>query len=225
MQAAASRAALVDWRLYFVTDSEQAGGRDRLPWVVGQAIEGGASVIQIRDKDATDHQFRALTEKIVTCVERTGTLVGRHIELFVNDRLSVAIEFGLSLHLGQSDANLAEARSMLGSDRLLGLSVSNAAELQTEQQQRVADVVGLSPVWRTDTKTDTAPALGLSGTRELATLAGDLPSVAIGGINLSNARSVIETGVSGICVVSAIATAEDPRQAAAQLLACYEQEG
>lgn len=222
MQAAAARAAQVDWRLYFVTDSDQAGGRDRLPWVVGKAIEGGVSVVQIRDKTATDYQFRKLTEHVVDVVESTSRLVGRHIELFINDRLEVARDFRLSLHVGQADATLTQARSELGDQSLVGLSVSNPTELRDGRRAEIADVVGLSPVWSTDTKTDTAPALGLTGTRELVTQAAGLPTVAIGGINLSNAKSVIDTGVAGICVVSAIATASNPRQAAEQLLACYD---
>ena len=145
-------------------------------------------------------------------------------ELFVNDRLEVATQLGTHLHIGQSDGDPARIRARLGPGRLLGISVSSRSELEAVVLGGHADVIGLSPVWDTSTKTDTAAALELGGVRELlAAKPAELPAVAIGGITIANAAEVIATGVDGICVVSAIAAAACPREAAAQLRALGEE--
>jgi thiamine-phosphate diphosphorylase len=212
----------VDWRLYFVTDTALCGGADRVPWVVEQAVRGGAGVVQVRDKDLPDEEFLALARAVVTAAERAFAATGRRAAIVVNDRLEVAAELGLHLHLGQSDGDLHEARRRLGTGVTIGLSVATPAHLAAELADPTADIVGLSPIWATPTKTDTDPALGLDGARELVRLAADrVKTVAIGGINAGNARSVIDTGVDGVCVVSAIAASPDPRAAAAELLSLW----
>ena len=213
----------IDWRLYYVTDPDLSGGRDRVAHTVEQAVLGGATVVQFRDKNADDDTFR---KGVLACREAIESAVAKGAagaELFVNDRLGIAVELGTHLHIGQSDGDPAVVREALGPDRLLGVSVSSRAELDAIAAIGCADVVGLSPVWSTSTKTDTAPALGLEGVRELlAARPAGLPAVAIGGINATNAAEVIATGVDGICVVSAIAAATRPREAAAQLKELWE---
>lgn len=213
----------IDWRLYYVTDPDLSGGRDRVAHTVEQAVLGGATVVQFRDKNADDDTFR---KGVLACQEAIESAVAKGAagaELFVNDRLGVAVELGTHLHIGQSDGDPAVVREALGPDRLLGVSVSSRAELDAIAATGYADVVGLSPVWSTSTKTDTAPALGLEGVRELlAARPAGLPAVAIGGINATNAAEVIATGVDGICVVSAIAAATRPREAAARLKELWE---
>lgn len=213
----------IDWRLYYVTDPDLSGGRDRVAHTVEQAVLGGATVVQFRDKNADDDTFR---KGVLACREAIESAVAKGAagaELFVNDRLGIAVELGTHLHIGQSDGDPAVVREALGPDRLLGVSVSSRAELDTIAATGCADVVGLSPVWSTTTKTDTAPALGLEGVRELlAARPAGLPAVAIGGINATNAAEVIATGVDGICVVSAIAAATRPREAAARLKELWE---
>ena len=213
----------VDWRLYYVTDPGLSGGRDRVAHTVEQAVLGGATVVQFRDKNADDDTFR---KGVLACREAIESAVAKGAagaELFVNDRLGIAVELGTHLHIGQSDGDPAVVREALGPDRLLGVSVSSRAELDAIAAIGCADVVGLSPVWSTSTKTDTAPALGLEGVRELlAARPAGLPAVAIGGINATNAAEVIATGVDGICVVSAIAAATRPREAAARLKELWE---
>ncbi len=221
-QAARGLAGTVDWRVYFVTDTAMSGGPDRLPAVVEQVVLGGAGVVQIRDKAMPDDAFLALTRACVAAVRRAEQTTGRPVAVVVNDRLDVAEELGLHVHLGQGDADLAEARRRLGRDLLIGLSISDDAELAAELAAPTADVLGLSPIWATPTKTDTAPALGLDGaSRIVRETAGRARTVAIGGINPGNAADVIATGVDGICVVSAIATAPDPRAAAAHLVSLW----
>ena len=213
----------IDWRLYYVTDPDLSGGRDRVAHTVEQAVLGGATVVQFRDKNADDDTFR---KGVLACREAIESAVAKGAagaELFVNDRLGIAVELGTHLHIGQSDGDPAVVREALGPDRLLGVSVSSRAELDAIAATGCADVVGLSPVWSTSTKTDTAPALGLDGVRELlAARPACLPAVAIGGINATNAAEVIATGVDGICVVSAIAAATRPREAAARLKELWE---
>lgn len=213
----------IDWRLYYVTDPDLSGGRDRVAHTVEQAVLGGATVVQFRDKNADDDTFR---KGVLACQEAIESAVAKGAagaELFVNDRLGIAVELGTHLHIGQSDGDPAVIREALGPDRLLGVSVSSRAELDAIAATGYADVVGLSPVWSTSTKTDTAPALGLEGVRELlAARPAGLPAVAIGGINATNAAEVIATGVDGICVVSAIAAATRPREAAARLKELWE---
>ena len=213
----------VDWRLYYVTDPDLAGGRDRVAHTVEQAVLGGATVVQFRDKQADDDAFR---RGVIACQEAIQSAVAMGAagaELFVNDRLEIAVELGTHLHIGQSDGDPAAVRGALGPGQLLGISVSSRAELDAVAAGGHADVIGLSPVWNTSTKTDTAPALGLGGIRELlAARPAGLPAVAIGGINLTNAAEVIATGVDGICVVSAIAAAACPREAAADLRELWE---
>nr|WP_315565569.1 thiamine phosphate synthase [Arachnia propionica] len=213
----------IDWRLYYVTDPDLSGGRDRVAHTVEQAVLGGATVVQFRDKNADDDTFR---KGVLACREAIESAVAKGAagaELFVNDRLGIAVELGTHLHIGQSDGDPAVVREALGPDRLLGVSVSSRAELDAIAATGCADVVGLSPVWSTTTKTDTAPALGLEGVRELlAARPAGLPAVAIGGINATNAAEVIATGVDGICVVSAIAAATRPREAAARLKELWE---
>ena len=213
----------IDWRLYYVTDPDLSGGRDRVAHTVEQAVLGRATVVQFRDKNADDDTFR---KGVLACREAIESAVAKGAagaELFVNDRLGIAVELGTHLHIGQSDGDPAVVREALGPDRLLGVSVSSRAELDAIAAIGCADVVGLSPVWSTSTKTDTAPALGLEGVRELlAARPAGLPAVAIGGINATNAAEVIATGVDGICVVSAIAAATRPREAAARLKELWE---
>ena len=213
----------IDWRLYYVTDPDLSGGRGRVAHTVERAVLGGATVVQFRDKNADDDTFR---KGVLACREAIESAVAKGAagaELFVNDRLGIAVELGTHLHIGQSDGDPAVVREALGPDRLLGVSVSSRAELDAIAAIGCADVVGLSPVWSTSTKTDTAPALGLEGVRELlAARPAGLPAVAIGGINATNAAEVIATGVDGICVVSAIAAATRPREAAARLKELWE---
>ena len=213
----------IDWRLYYVTDPDLSGGRSHVAHTVEQAVLGGATVVQFRDKNADDDTFRKGVLACREAIESAVTKGAAGAELFVNDRLGIAVELGTHLHIGQSDGDPAAVREALGPDRLLGVSVSSSAELDAIAAVGCADVVGLSPVWSTSTKTDTAPALGLDGVRELlAVRPAGLPAVAIGGINASNAAEVIATGVDGICVVSAIASATNPREAAARLKELWE---
>lgn len=222
MQARLGLADSVDWRLYYVTDTALSGGPDKVPALVEAAVLGGAGVVQIRDKEMTDDEFLALTRECLVANERAFDEGGRRAAIVVNDRLPVAAELGLHFHQGQSDGDVKRARALLGDDHLIGLSISDDDELANELADRTADVLGLSPIWSTPTKTDTAPALGLDGAARLVEQTRRrAKTLAIGGINFVNGAWAIGTGVDGICVVSAITAAPDPRYAAEQLLALW----
>lgn len=222
MRAASGLAQAVDWRVYFVTDTAMCGGPARVPAVAEEAVLGGVGVVQVRDKSLSDAAFLALAKDVVAANERAFDASGRRAAIVVNDRLPVAEELGLHFHQGQGDGDVREARRRLGPGLLIGLSISSEEELMAELADPTADTLGLSPLWATSTKTDTAPALGVDGTARLVRLtAGRATTLAIGGINTGNGREAIGTGVDGICVVSAIAASDDPRSAAQALTALW----
>ncbi|MBZ8177750.1 bifunctional hydroxymethylpyrimidine kinase/phosphomethylpyrimidine kinase [Corynebacterium poyangense] len=210
------------WDLYLVTDPDQGGGPDQVPHIVDQAICGGVTAVQLRDKHADDATFeeraRALSE-----------IIGARVPLFVNDRLDCALKLGLHLHIGQDDTPYEEARRALPSHLMIGLSISVESELDDIVQRchdahlPLPDVVGIGPVRATSTKQDAAAPLGIEGLINLAHKAKSLgmPCVAIGGVHLDNASDIIQhTVVDGLCVVSEIMTSLNPEQAARDLRKC-----
>ena len=203
-----------NWSLYLVTDPQQGGGPENVAPIVDKAIKGGVSVVQLRDKDATEAEFLARAIKLKELMEPTG------VPLFVDDRLDVACELGLNLHIG--------ARKKLPGNLMLGLSVGNHRELDEVERMDPAlrpDVIGVGPVADTTTKKDAPAGIGVQAFAEIATRAKGLgvPAVAIGGVNLTNASELGGTDGAGICVVSAIMKAADPEQAARALRSAFEQ--
>ena len=139
------------------------------------------------------------------------------IPLIINDRVDVALAVDADgVHLGQSDMPADIARRLIGEDKILGLSVENEKQLEAAQSLPV-DYLGLSAIFPTPTKTNTVYAWGLDGLAK-ASKYSQLPLVAIGGINESNIRSVVEAGADGIALVSAICHADSPKDASQQLL-------
>jgi thiamine-phosphate pyrophosphorylase len=199
----------VDWALYLVTDSRLVGDRTLLQ-IVASAVDGGAKVIQYRDKDASTRRM----------VETAGAMVGlcreKGVCFLVNDRVDVALAVDADgVHVGQDDMPAGLARRLIGPDRLLGVSVHDAAEINQAKRDG-ADYVSLSPIFATPTKADHQEPLELDGIRRLAAVSR-LPVVAIGGIHRDNAAQVIRAGALGICVVSAVMAAADPEAAAREL--------
>lgn len=217
-----------DWRLYLVTDPRLGGGRDAVPGIVYEAVRGGVGVVQFRDKECDDEEFRRRTRAVAEAARRAGAEVGRAVPVFVNDRLAVARELGLHLHVGQQDIPLAQARAELPDELMLGLSIESGAQLATALADPAVapDVIGVSPVWTTTTKTDTADALGPGGADRIARAAHararGIRAVGIGGVGPANVAELAATALDGVCVVSAIMAAADPRAAAADLLARWD---
>lgn len=198
-----------DLSLYLVTDETLAAGRP-LEQIVRSAIEGGVTAVQIREKEASTRRFVDRARTIRSITAEAG------VRLIVNDRIDVALAVDADgVHVGQNDMPAAAARSLIGVDRILGVTASNAEQAR-EAARAGADYVGCSAVFTTPTKFDTGAPLGLRGLEGLVS-ATSLPVVAIGGINPGNVRAVMGTGVVGVAVVSAIVAAEDPRAAARQL--------
>lgn len=192
-------------RLYLVTERGMLRGRD-LTDVVMQAVEGGVTMVQLREKDISTREFIELAQAL------KSVLMRMRVPFIINDRVDVALAVDADgVHIGQSDMPYDIARRMLGSDKIIGLSVENFAEIE-EANRLDVDYIGVSPVFATPTKTDTAMPFGLDGLRE-AVRRSLHPSVAIGGINKSNFRSVLSTGTNGIAVVSAIMDSDNPREA------------
>ena len=204
----------MDLSLYLVKDPH-LGGRDIVETVV-EAVAGGVTVVQVRDKEASDAEVADLTTAILDKVD---------VPVFVNDRLAVAQRLGCHLHVGQDDVPFLDARKLLHDDQMIGLSVGSHEELDAVEKipGRKPDLLGLGPIFSTTTKADAPPGLGTELVDQLARRAGDIPTVAIGRINPSNAGEVAHTAVDGICVVSAIMAAEDPRLAAQTLLTKFKE--
>jgi thiamine-phosphate pyrophosphorylase len=192
-----------------VTDSLLIGDRS-LSEVVAAATEGGVKVIQYRDKKATTRQMVERASKLAQICHQSGAY------LLINDRLDVALAVDADgVHVGQDDMPASLARKLLGPEKLLGVTVHNEEEMRRAEAEG-ADHLSVAPVFATSTKPDHQTPLGIEGVKTLVRATG-LPVVAIGGINSSNASEVVRTGVEGICVVSAVMAAPDPKKAAQEL--------
>ena len=197
-------------RLYLVTDQDAAKGRD-LVGVVRQAVAGGVSMVQLREKTAKTRDFIALGQHLMEILRPM------HIPLLVNDRVDFALAIGADgVHIGQSDKPYILARQILGADKIIGLSVENMDDLKLANALDV-DYIGVSPVFSTPTKTDTRQPFGLDGLRE-AVKRSTHPVVGIGGMNKQTVASVMRCGADGIAVVSAIVGAENPMLASRELV-------
>lgn len=193
-------------RLYLVTDQASLRGRT-LADVVLAAVQGGVSCVQLRDKTLGTRDFVALALAV------KDLLAPFDVPLVINDRMDVALACGAQgVHLGQSDMPVALARQLLPPEVFIGLSVENLGDVARAAGQAV-DYLGISPVYATPTKTDTAAPWGLAGVQQVRALTG-LPLVAIGGIHLGNANDLLQAGADGLAVVSAICSAADPQAAA-----------
>ena len=198
-----------DYSLYLVTDPDLSRGRSLLD-VVRAAVDGGVTCVQVREKTVSARDYIERLSAVRTLLRERG------VPLFVNDRVDIALAVEADgIHLGQTDMPLALAKRIAGDRLIIGISCE-APQDAVEAERGGADYVSVSPVFATPTKTDTAPALGLDGVREIRA-AVRLPVVTIGGINATNAADVIRAGADGICVVSAIVAAPDPCAAAAAL--------
>jgi thiamine-phosphate pyrophosphorylase len=196
-------------RLCLITDPALARGRP-LERIVVEAVQGGVTLIQLRDKDAPT---RALLEQARAL---KGVLGELRVPLLINDRIDVALAAQADgVHVGQSDMPVSEVRKLLGADAIIGLSVTNAAEA-LGNDVGLADYLGVGPIFPQSTKADATPPLQLKGLTKIRGLTHK-PIVAIGGISVANAHAVRSAGADGLAVVSAIMAAPDPRAAAAAL--------
>lgn len=200
----------VDYSLYLVTDRSLSLGRSTEE-IVNSAIKGGVSCVQLREKELYTRDFIRKARVL------NRLLISADIPLIINDRVDVALAVDAAgVHLGQSDMKVEDARRLLGDNKIIGIS-AECIEDATNAEKQGADYIGISPVFATPTKTDTASPLGLRGIKEIRRKVA-LPLVAIGGINTENCAEVIQAGADGVAVVSAIVSAPSPEHAASQLL-------
>lgn len=198
-------------RLYFVCDAGFAPAE--MEALLASALAGGCDVLQLRDKHAPEGALRAAARLFGDAARDAGAL------FVLNDRPDLAAEVGAhGVHVGQDDASIAEARSRLGPEPIIGLSTHSPAQLDaalTAPADRRADYLSVGPVWRTPTKQG-RPAAGLDYVRYAASRS-EIPWFAIGGIDADNVDRVRAAGARRIVVVRAIRDAAEPRAAAALL--------
>ncbi|MGD9948045.1 MAG: thiamine phosphate synthase [Desulfobulbus sp.] len=202
---------MFDLSLYLVTDRALALGRATVN-IVAAAIRGGVTCVQLREKHCSTREFVEEARAVQGVLEQMEP----RIPLIINDRLDVALAVQADgVHLGQTDMRLTDARMLVGQTMMIGISVESVEDALRAEREG-ADYVGISPIFSTPTKTDTAPPLGLDGIR-LIRAAVSLPLVGIGGIHQENAADVLQAGTDGVAVVSAIVSAACPCSAAASL--------
>jgi len=206
------RARLAAARLYLVcgeSTPEDSAGEAALPDLLRGAIAGGVDIVQLREKYLPDEELVAVANAVRALCERLGVL------LIVNDRPFVAREVGADgVHVGQDDMPVAEVRELVGPDVLIGLSTHAPGEIDAVDAGLV-DYIGVGPVHATPTKPG-RPAVGLELVR-YATAHASVPFFAIGGIDTVNAPGAIAAGARRLCVLRAIAAAEEPERAAREL--------
>ena len=201
-------------RLYAVTDRAWAADEDALLAQVEAAIDGGASVVQLREKHLGRDAFLAEAERFAALCRRRGAVS------IINDDVDIAVRAGAGgVHVGQEDLEAGRARRMLGPDRLLGVS-AHSVEEALRAQAAGADYLGSGAAFVTGTKTDARP-ISREAIRAI-TAAVDIPVVAIGGISRDNILELKGCGLDGVAVVSALFARRDVRAAAEELLRLSE---
>jgi thiamine-phosphate pyrophosphorylase len=200
---------VVDYSLYLVADADYDPGQD-LVSVIGAAVKGGVTIVQLRAKSLPYSDFLSLGRRVVPALKR------HRVPLIINDRADVALSCGAAgVHLGQDDLPLTVARKILSEAMIIGVSV-NTLEQARDAERQGANYVGAGPVFETLTKLTDLPLLGAEGIRRLKEGVA-IPVVAIGGITATNARAVRMAGADGIAVVSAVLGSSDPYKAARRL--------
>lgn len=196
--------------LYAVTDRMWLKEGESLTKVCKEVLENGATFLQIREKDLDEETFEEEAKALKELCEKY------HVPFVVNDNVDIALEIDADgVHVGQSDIKGRDIRSILGPDKILGISAGTVEEAVAAEKAG-ADYIGVGAVFGTSTKKD-ARNLSVEKLREISK-AVTIPVVAIGGINKSNLMDLSGSAVHGVAVVSAIFAAEDVGKATAELL-------
>ena len=201
-----------DYSLYLVTDRMRMSTRT-LGEAVEQAVIGGCTLVQLREKEIPASDFYMLALEIKKITDRYG------IPLIINDRIDIAMAAGAAgVHIGQQDIPADIARKVIGRDMLLGVSVGSVAEA-IDAVKAGADYLGVGAMFPTGTK----PDAGFVSMEELGRIrkAVDIPIVVIGGINRENAMLFRPMGVDGLAVVSAVIAQPDIKKSAADLKSLF----
>lgn len=198
----------LDTSLYFITDGTGLSEEEFLRRTE-EALRGGVTLLQLREKNRTTREYLSLAEKVHELTRRYG------VPLLIDDRLDVAMAMDAEgVHLGQSDLPIHIARRILGPDKIVGATAKTVPQA-TEAYEQGADYLGVGAIYPTTTKVKTV----LTSTDTLRDIckAVPIPVNAIGGLNKTNIDVLCGIPIAGICVVSAIMKADDPRQAAIDL--------
>lgn len=208
----------IDFSLYLVTDQRHYMGAKFL-WAIEEAVKGGVSVVQLREKKLNVSEFLLLANAV------QEILRPRNIALIINDQVEVAKKCGAAgVHLGQKDLRIEDARAYLGQSSCIGLSVENIEQLPNALISS-PDYLGVGPVFSTQTKEDAAPVLGTEKLAQILRVPKACPVVAIGGIDSLHLKKLIpwrKEGLKGVAVSSALMQASDPRLAAQELKNIWE---
>lgn len=196
--------------LYAVTDRAWLKENEDLTSVCKSVIENGATFLQIREKDLDEGTFEQEAEALKKLCAQY------HIPFVVNDSVEIALDIDADgVHVGQSDMKGRDIRSMIGNEKILGISAGTVEEAIAAEKAG-ADYIGVGAVFGTSTKKN-ARNLTVEKLKEISESVS-IPVVAIGGIGVSNIMELVESGVDGVAVVSAIFAAENPGEATAKLL-------
>lgn len=204
----------VDFRVYVVTARLPQFGRDHAD-IAAAAIQGGATVIQFRDKRMDDAEFAETAARVGRIVRDLGAL------FIVNDRVEIAVAVAADgVHVGDGDTPVSEVRKCVPFGMIVGASARNYDEAQAMGVSG-ADYLGVGPVFPTGSKDDAAPAIGVA---ELARICRAVPQpvVAIGGINQHNLQQVIAAHAAGAAVIAAVAESPDMVRATQELKSIWD---
>ncbi len=207
---------MINYRLYLVTDPRWLAGRD-LVSCVEEAVLGGVTVVQLREKDADSRSFFELAGRMKALTDRHG------IPLIINDRLDIAQAVDAAgVHLGLDDLPVPTVRKILGPGKIVGASAATVEEALRFEKEG-ADYLGVGAVFDTATKLGNE-SVSFDDLRNIKR-AVNIPVVAIGGIKAQNAGAVMRTGVDGVAVISSILAMPDVREAAARMAAAVRGSG
>lgn len=191
-----------DTTLYFITDSTGFGEEEFL-FRTEEALKGGATMLQLREKDKTTREYISLAEKVHNITMKYN------VPLIIDDRIDVALAMGAEgVHLGQSDMPIATARKILGDAFIIGATTKTVPQA-LEAYEQGADYLGVGAIYPTTTKVKTV--LTSTETLDAICKAAPIPVNAIGGLNKDNVQVLEGIGIAGFCVVSAIMKADDPK--------------
>lgn len=201
--------------LYAVTDQMWLKEGETLGDVVESVLQNGATFLQIREKDLAQDAFEAEAERLKTLCAQHG------VPFVVNDSVEIALQCDADgVHVGQSDIKGRDIRSMIGPDKILGISAGTVEEAVAAEKAG-ADYIGVGAIFTTSTKKN-ARSMTMEQLKKIVSSVS-IPVVAIGGISAENILQLCGSGVDGVAVVSAIFAAEDPGKAAADLLKLAEE--
>lgn len=204
----------LDTRIYFITDSTPYTEQEFLARV-RSALSGGVSLIQLREKQRTTREYIDLAQKVGALAAQFG------VPLIIDDRIDVALAAGVKgVHLGQSDMPIKTARRILGEDYIIG-ATAKTVEQALEAYEQGADYLGVGAIYPTTTKVKTV--LTSTETLDKICKAVPIPVNAIGGLNKDNIAVLKGIGIKGVCAVSAIMKAPDPKTAAEELSAAVKE--